>query len=85
MEYYTYSQAGGKSSYSEWYKTTYYSEWYSMYGSLKPESGGGGGASNMVGGSAGGNPGYSEWSEYKAGGGSWSYAEVRSFECTLRA
>jgi len=42
------------------------------------------GASRAVGDNSD-SPGYSEWSQYRAGGGSWNYAEVRpgSFECTL--
>ena len=42
----------------------------------------GGGASRAVGDNSD-SPGYSEWSQYRAGGGSWFYAEVRSFEGTL--
>jgi hypothetical protein len=83
--YYSFRKGGGTSSYSEWYERTYYSEWFSMYGSLKPGKGGGGGggASTSVGGgsraggSSGGGPGYSEWSEYRDGGGSWDYPVVR--------
>ena len=42
----------------------------------------GGGASRAVGDNSD-SLGYSEWSQYRTGGGSWSYAEVRCFECTV--